>query len=147
MDDYIFLIIAVALSIFGAINQNKKKKNLSDQPSETVERPGNFFMDHFLSDGFLDETPMEVKPKVMVRPELKKEPMPVPMTVQRSGPYKSSFVSSLPDRSKKPLQPSLKKQLVEESDTEAENEETTGYLEDFSLRKAFIYSEILQRKY
>jgi hypothetical protein len=147
MEDYIFLIIAVALSIFGAINQNKKKKNLQDQPAGKPDRPGNSFMDHFLADSFLDEKPQEVKPKVMVRRELKKEPMPVPMTVQRSGPYKTSFVSSLPDRSKKPLQPTLKKQMVELIDTEAENEETTDYLEDFSLRKAFIYSEILQRKY
>ena len=148
MEDYIFLIIAVALSIFGAINQNKKKKNLADQSAGNAGKSGNFFMDHFLAEDFMDETPMEVKPREMVRPELKKEPMTVPMTVERSVPYKSSFVSTLPDRSKKTtLQPSMRKPMVELNDVETENEETTDYLEDFSLRKAFIYSEILQRKY
>jgi hypothetical protein len=147
MEDYIFLIIAVALSIFGAINQNKKKKNLLDESAGNAGKSGSSFMDHFLAEDFMNEIPQEVKPKELVRPELKKEPLPVPMTIQRSEPYKSSFVSTLPERSKKTLQPTMRKQMVELTDPEAENEERTDYLEDFSLRKAFIYSEILQRKY
>ena len=147
MKDYIFLIIAVALSIFGAIYQNKKKRPLQDQPAGKAERPGSSFMDHFLLEDFMAETPVEVKPKQMVRAELKKEPLPVPMIIEKSGPYKSSFVSTLPDRSKKTLQPTMRNKMVELNDIEAENEDTTDYLEDFSLRKAFIYSEILQRKY
>jgi hypothetical protein len=40
-----------------------------------------------------------------------------------------------------------KKVEVEDTETAVELSEEPGIMEDFSLRKAFIYSEILQRKY
>jgi hypothetical protein len=147
MDDYIFLLIAVALSIFGAINQNKKKKNLTEPLPEKTAKPRNFLMDQLLGEDFLSGPPVEVKPIVTVRPEMKREPLTNPMSVDKSGLYHTAFASTLPDRTKNPLQPSLKKQTVNLTNLEDEDEEMTGYLEDFSLRKAFVYSEILQRKY
>jgi len=145
MDDYIFLIIAIGLSIFGAINQNKKKKALDDPFSEKAAKPKNFFLDQLLGEDFLAEPVAEIKPMVM-RPALKKEPLVSPKPAERSGLYHGTFSSTL-DRSKKPLQPSLRKPMNEVVETENETEDTPDYLEDFSLRKAFVYSEILQRKY
>lgn len=147
MDDYIFLLIAIALSIFGAINQKKKKTSLADPLSEKDAKPRNFFMDQLLGEDFLSAEPVEEKPMVTARPEMKREPMVIPMTHEKTGLYHTTFASTLPDRKKKPIQVNLKKQTVELTATEDEDEETTSYLEDFSLRKAFIYSEILQRKY
>jgi len=146
MEDYIFLIIAVALSIFGAINQNKKK-NPVDPLSEKAANPRNFFMDQLLGEDFLNGSPVEIKPIVKARTEMKRELLTNPMSLEKSGLYHTAFASTLPDRTKKPLQSSMKKQTVELTVMEEEYEERTDYLEDFSLRKAFIYSEILQRKY
>jgi hypothetical protein len=147
MEDYIFLIIAVALSIFGAINQNKKKKDAENPLSEKTAKPRNFFMDQLLGEDFLAEPIAVVKPAVMAKPVLKKEPLDPPKPLQTAGLYHTTFVSTLPDRSKKPLQPTLKKTSFEMETQEPEEEEMASYLEDFSLRKAFVYSEILQRKY
>ena len=146
MDDYIFLIIAIALSILGAINQNKKKKAMDD-PAEKGVKPRNFFLDQLLGEEFLAESKVEIQQKVLVKPVLKKEPLVMPAPAVKSGLYHTSFVSTLPERAKKPLQPSTRKSLVEAPKPEDEDEETPGYLEDFSLRKAFVYSEIMQRKY
>ena len=147
MDDYIFLIIAISLSIFGAINQSKKKKAMDD-PAEQAARPRNSFLDQFLGEDFLAEPKVEIQPKVLVKPVLKKEPLVMPTPSVKSGLYHTSFVSTLPERSKKLLQPSTRKSLVEPAKPDPEQEEETpGYLEDFSLRKAFVYSEIMQRKY
>ncbi|MEI8113795.1 MAG: hypothetical protein WCI54_09195 [Bacteroidia bacterium] len=146
MDDYIFLIIAIALSIFGAINQNKKKKSMDD-PAQQGARPRNFFLDQLLGEDFLAEPKVEIQPKVLVKPVLKKEPLVMPVPAVKSGLYHTSFVSTLPERAKKPLQPSTRKSLVEAVKPDPEEEDAPGYLEDFSLRKAFVYSEIMQRKY
>ena len=147
MEDYIFLLIAIALSIFGAINQNKKKKDAENPLSEKKSSARNFFMDQLLGQDFLAEPIAEVKPQVMVKPKLKKEPLETPKPLQPTGLYHTTFVSTLPDRSKKQLQPSVRKTTIEPAEPESDLDETSGYLEDFSLRKAFIYSEILQRKY
>ncbi len=147
MDDYIFLLIAVALSIFGAINQKKKKKDAENPLSEKKSSARNFFMDQLLGPDFLAEPIGEVKPQVFVNTKLKKEPLVHSMPLKQTGLYHTTFESKLPDRPKKQLQPNLRKTIVEQSDPESELDESSGYLEDFSLRKAFVYSEILQRKY
>jgi len=147
MDDYIFLIIAIALSIFGAINQSKKKKAMDD-PAEKSARPRNFFMDQLLGEDFLAEPKVEENPVPLVKPVLKKEPLVSPAQFGQSGLYHNTrFSSTLPERAKKPLQATTRKPLSEAVEPESEEEEMPGYLEDFSLRKAFVYSEIMQRKY
>jgi hypothetical protein len=149
MDDYIFLIIAIGLSIFGAINQNKKKKDREkDNPlAEKVSKPRNFFMDQLLGEDFL-EKPMEAaKPPVRVRPVMEKTPLTVAMPTSQSVPFHPGFISTLPNRPIKNLQPTLRKPRVETVEEDQETDENPSYLEDFSLRKAFVYSEIMNRKY
>jgi hypothetical protein len=145
MEDYIFLLIAIALSIFGAINQNKKKK--SENPFEKEEiKPRNFFMDQLLGNDFL-EVPEKKKP-IPVRAK----PVPTPPTnknnivIQRGMNYQlPRFKSTLPDRPKHQSVLTVQRQKTENEIVEPE--ESIDYLEDFSLRKAFIYSQILERKY
>jgi len=145
MEDYIFLIIAIVLSIFGAINQNRKKK-IEDNPfTEVDEKPRNRFMDQLLGNDFLNEpevrkvTPIKIKP-VAVNVAAKST-----IDIPRGKFYHQTFKSTLPDRPKHELVHTSRKQKEEEEI--AEVEDSINYLEDFSLRKAFIYSEILNRKY
>jgi hypothetical protein len=149
MDDYIFLIIAIALSIFGAINQNKKKKQAENPFEEVDAKPRNFFMDQLLGKDFLDESEPEVKKVAPIRVN----PAPTKVAVVKSSNniqttgnfHLQKFKSTLPDRPKH-VTISTTQRIKEEVEI-VEPEETTNYLEDFSLRKAFVYSQILEQKY
>lgn len=145
MEDYIFLIIAIVLSIFGAINQNRKKK-IEDNPfTEVAEKPRNRFMDQLLGNDFLNEpevrkvTPIKIKP-VAVNVAAKST-----IDIPRGKFYHQTFKSTLPDRPKhEMIRTTWKQKDNEEYD---EINESMNYLEDFSLRKAFIYSEIMNQKF
>jgi hypothetical protein len=145
MKDYIFLIIAIVLSIFGAISQNKKKK-IEDNPFATAEeKPRNRFLDQLLGADFLNE------PEVRKVPPIKIKPVPVNLAnkstidIPRGKFYHQTFKSTLPDRPKHELIQTTWKQKQDEEIFEVE--ESINYLDDFSLRKAFVYSEIMNRKY
>jgi hypothetical protein len=145
MEDYIFLIIAIVLSIFGAINQNKKKK-AGDKPfAEEIEEPRNRFMDQLLGRDFLDEPLVKKAPPVRINPTRVNIAAKSTSEIPRSKFYHQTFKSTLPDRPKHELVQTSRKQKAEEEMTEVED--SINYLEDFSLRKAFVYSEILNRKY
>jgi len=143
MEDYIFLIIAIVLSIFGAINQNKKKKADDNPYTETADGSRNSFMDQLLGRDFLDEPVVGKAPPVQVKPTqvTPKNTIDIP----RGKFYHQKFESTLPDRPKHELVHTSRKQKEEEEIVG--DEESINYLEDFSLRKAFVYSEILNRKY
>lgn len=149
MEDYIFLIVAVALSIYAAINKNKKNKEapiLLEEEEELEENNArNFFMDQLLGEDFLEE-PIVKKPKpvkiaqIPAKPEFKSG-----LDTNNKGLFRSRFVSTLPERIKRPSVSSMNIQPEEDEDNLME--ETGSYLDDFSLRKAVIYSQILERKY
>ncbi len=148
MEDYIFLIIAVALSIYAAINKSKKEKNApipveEEEPEEDNAR--NFFLDQLLGEDFLEE-PKEKKLKPMRIPQIPdRTEFKSSLDMNKKGLFKSRFVSTLPERVKRPSVSSMNIQTEEEEDNLME--ETSSYLDDFSLRKAVIYSQILERKY
>lgn len=148
MEDYIFLLIAIALSIFGAINQNRKKKSEGQPASEQEEDARSFFMDQFLNDDddFFAEKE-EVVPYVKKPPVVTKEPVVVRQEAWQSTLRQSTFKSTLPERPKSSLHTTVKSAAVEMQDDDSETEQGGGYLEDFSLRKAFVYTEIMTRKY
>ena len=149
MEDYIFLIVAVALSIYAAINKNKKNKEapiLLEEEEELEENNArNFFMDQLLGKDFLEE-PKEKKLKPMRIPQIPdRTEFKSSLDMNKKGLFKSRFVSTLPERIKRPSVSSMN--LQTEENEEISTEETGSYLEDFSLRKAVIYSQILERKY
>lgn len=145
MEDYIFLIIAIVLSIFGAINQNKKKK-IEDNPfTEVEEKPRNSFMDQLLGGDFLKEPEVRNAPPVLKKPIQVAVPPKSTIDIPRGKFYHQVFKSTLPDRPKHEMLKTTWKQKEEEE--VVEGEESINYLEDFSLRKAVIYSEIMNRKY
>lgn len=150
MEDYIFLFIAILLSIFGAINQNKKKGIQQSEPEEPQVRDAhrNPFLNFELMDVEDEEDAYERKARddakradFLRRVEEKKE------QASRSTLSQSTLSSStLPDRPKKKvIKPAMK--VIETEESTTVTGEGTSYFEDFSLRKAIIYSEILQPKY
>lgn len=147
MEDYIFLIIAVLLSIFGAINKNKKKK-AAEMPAETTEEhSGNYLLDELFGDDFMEEkqTP-EVKPapakQSTPEPKIWKEPQ-----IVRQAYSHQPFKSSLPARAKRQSISTMKKP-DEEPVVETDQPALSGNFTDrFSLRNAIVYSTILERKY
>jgi hypothetical protein len=145
MEDYIFLIIAIVLSIFGAINQNKKKK-IEDNPfAKAEEKPRNRFMDQLLGADFLNESEVKTAPQVKIKPVPVNFAAKSTIDIPRGKFYHQVFKSTLPDRPKHELIQTTWKQKEEEDIMDVE--ESINYLEDFSLRKAFVYSEIMSRKY
>lgn len=145
MEDYIFLIIAIVLSIFGVINQNKKKKIEENPFSEAEEKPRNSFMDQLLGADFLNEPEVKKAPPVRIKPMQTKVATKNTIEIPREKFYHQVFKSTLPDRPKHELLKTTWKHKIEEEIVE--DEESINYLEDFSLRKAVIYSEIMNRKY
>ena len=145
MEDYIFLIIAIVLSIFGAINQNKKKKAEANPFAEEIDEPRNGFMDQLLDRDFLDEPVVKRAPKVRINPAPVNVVAKSTSEIPRSKFYHQAFESTLPNRPKHEVIQTSRK--LKEEEEIVEEEESVNYLEDFSLRKAFIYSEILNRKY
>jgi len=145
MEDYIFLIIAIVLSIFGAINQNKKKKIEENPFSEAEEKTGNSFMDQLLGADFLNEPEVKKAPPVRIKPMQTKVATKNTIEIPRDKFYHQVFKSTLPDRPKHELLKTTWKH--KEEDEIVDDEESINYLEDFSLRKAVIYSEIMNRKY
>lgn len=151
MEDYIFLIIAVAISIFGALNKKRKDK-MAQQPVEEISeeeevKRRNYFMDQLLGEDFLDEEEAPPAPKVRVPSTPAKVVSKSSDEVRRGMNYQlPRFKSTLPDRPKHKSLVSTQRIKVEEPIL-LESEETTNYLEDFSLKKAVIYSALLEPKY
>jgi len=144
MEDYIFLIIAVVISIFAAINKNKKKAAADIQVVTENDEPSDSFMDQLFDLDFPEE---EDQIPARVSPVEKKEPLVAPLPMRPQMNYQSTFKSSLPDRSGSIKQTIAKKEFLKEAEPEIEADETSDYIADFSLRKAFVYSEIMNPKY
>lgn len=145
MDDYIFLIIAVVISIFAAIKKSKKKEEIP-LPGE-VKRPRNFLLDQLLGEDFLAESNEEFEDPMSIQPVLKKEPLVVAPEIRTSKLMRKGSSLSLPKRTSRGIQLSVKPKNLSGFELETEEEESDGSYEGFSLRKAVIYSEILNPKY
>lgn len=152
MEDYIFLIIAVAISIFAAINKSQKAK-MAGQPNEKVDaeaqaaRRRRQFMDQLLGEDFLADDEEEKAPPMRVQPAPQKVVFKSSSDIQKGLNYQlPRFRSTLPDRPKHKTITTTQWKKVEE-EAVVEPEESISYLEDFSFRKAIVYSQIIERKY
>lgn len=193
MEDYIFLIIAILISLFGALNKNKKKAGadaLEDQPAARPSRTDPFVNFEMADMEDEEQAPVRkvqeapAKSDRRVNPFLNFEMMGMEdeeeeyerkrkeeqarrereikergineatrTSLQNSRErakdkifHPTRFQSTLPDRPKKvAIKPQIR--LKEEQQAMEEQSDRSSYLEDFSLRKAVIYSIILERKY
>ncbi|MCY1722703.1 hypothetical protein OU798_20305 [Prolixibacteraceae bacterium Z1-6] len=128
MDDLIVIILTLAVAVIGVINQQKKKKAAQNPAGKVTKQPTDFWdMIMDAQNEQAENVPEYVEPQTEF--EEYKEP---------EDKIEYQFVPS------------------SEGITEIENEtkviskkklQATVDGEEFSLRKAVIYNEILQRKY
>lgn len=141
MEDYIFILIAILLSVFGAINRKKKQGQITAEEEETpaVRRP-SVFEQLFDDPLFAEEKPREVQPA-----ETKRfSPAEAYQAIsKRKTPAKSSSVPLV----RKPTIPLRKPPIVIETREHPPKRKVHPLMKDFTLKKAVVYSEILQRKY
>lgn len=145
MEDYIFIILAIILSIVGAVGRNKNKKspaNIGSVGSQPTRKP-NFF-DQFMNETFFEETPVS---KPVITPVQKSNPV-----APRKKTEKNIRQTFLTDESterniKRPPSQLAKVESIKKQVPARKNKEIHELMKDFSLRKAIIYSEIIDRKY
>jgi hypothetical protein len=144
MEDYIFLLIAVALSIFGAIKQKKKKNDENAVESNPINTEPSF-MDNWLNNDFLEPLKNNLIPEPKVSFVKEKVPVIAGNEIPRQKYFHQDFKSTLPKRT---LHSSLSSPITKKTDEESTDmDDSNNYLEDFSIRKAIIYSEIIKPKY
>lgn len=151
MEDYIFIIIAIVLSIFGAINKKKK------EDARAAEQGSSHGEKSVFSDVFDDEFFSPVKPAAntvpppVVKPAPKpKEKMQAPRKMEAPArlqrqPLKREFLKHSYNRPERKIEQLEIVKLGDHSPTTTKK--THSVLDGFSLKKAVIYSEILQRKF
>ena len=144
MEEYIFIILAIVLSILGAVNRNKNKKNAANPaaPSRPARKPTIF--DQFLDETLFEETPVE-----------KQEPLTVPAPPPVAPAQRSEKVSKKPFLNHESTETQIKKKTSQIEKTEIIREKIPAkknrgghdIMNGFSLKKAIIYSDIIHRKY
>ncbi|WP_372773676.1 hypothetical protein [Mangrovibacterium sp.] len=153
MEDYIFIIIALVLSVFGALNQQKKKREQELQKEDDMEIPSrSVFEEFFDGDPIMSDRTSEnsVPPPVVKQVSSKREKLKAPPPMQAPSKLKynalkhESLTHSYRREERKTQALQLEKLKVED-----DSKLTPRNLirQDFSLRKAVVYSEILNRKY
>ena len=134
MEDYIFIIIAIILSVIGAISQGKKKRaaELEMQKAETDEPEHPSVFDALFEDDFFNDSVLVSKPVEMPAP-----PPPVVFQAPVESKTKTRPTIAKPEKKKPAVKSAQMKKHPIRNKIAAE----------FSLKKAVIYSEILNRKY
>lgn len=151
MEDYIFIIIAIVLSVFGAINK-KKKQDAARSGSDDAHSEHSFLDDLFGEHEFEPERsrPSVVPPPVQRPAPRKKEKLNAPERMEAPArltytPLKrESLKHSYLGLERKPRELQL---VVLDPDDKHPAKKKHPMLEGFSMEKAVIYSEILQRRY
>jgi hypothetical protein len=130
MEDYIFILIAILLSIFGAINRKKKQDQTAVDDDAVASSRSSVFDQLFEDPLFADKKP-QVKPQVFEQTagETYKPPVrkTAPVIVQPVLVRKPPIAAKIPDQPPK--------------------RRTHPLMKGFSLKKAVVYAEILNRKY
>ena len=142
MDDYIFIIIAIVLSAIGAINKNKKKRMAQQNPEQRKPtRQPSFFDQLFDDPAFKDEPEPVLIRQTQEQIEKPTFQKPIKKEVLKPTRHSTLMKTEVASRNIKRMAPSVDENQQETEDTRE------SIRNDFSLRKAIIYSEILERKY
>lgn len=158
MDDLIPFLILVAISIVGAVARKKKRPVDSNVPNRRPEPAQDDFLSWMerIADNRPEPVPFGMN-EVEFEEEIVEEPVTVPVVespVQRPNLFAnySGFIS--PDEKEQMIRKEAPRSIVKDAkenlsaqtikDNEIGNEKITV---DFDLKKAVIYSELLNRKY
>lgn len=136
MDDLIVIILTILIVIIGALNQLKKQKQAAKQPEEKNPEPG-------IWETLFDESEDVELQTVGQSMEVQQEPFQLESTEPEITDYR--FGQTEEGRT-------FLFQREPESSGEGENVQVADSLiegigEEFTLRKAVVYSEILNTKY
>lgn len=129
MEDYFVIILTLVIAVVGIFNRKKKKNTAKTPLGEGVEQPAGFWDTIMnLPEEFNEGTVAEY-----VEPESVVEEYDVPVEKQ-----KYSFTAA-----------SERKSIVTDTTKMKSNRKRKVMIdgEEFSLKKAVIYSEIMNRKY
>ena len=129
MDDIIVIILTLIVALFGIIINKKKKNATHSTAAQTTNEPSDFW--DMIMDGGNKGQETNIPEYEEPEPELEEMVESV---------IKSSYQFSAINRGRSDIKDELKKVVVQKKNV------TIGG-EEFSLRKAVIYSEILNRKY
>ncbi|GAP69797.1 hypothetical protein BA6E_121248 [Bacteroidales bacterium 6E] len=147
MDDVIVIILTLVLTIVAAINQNKKKKS----PHSEQKTPD--FWETILGQESPLPRPVEVeeiKPPVEKKRKGTSVPVSNPLRNQitrRMSPTLINDELSIAEGGRHNDIVSLLNSQKEKEEALGNLQEASGIMEDFSLKKAVIYSEIIHPKY
>ena len=135
MDDIIVIIILVALSVIGAVTRSKKKKeNAGSSNPSGVQRKSPDFWESLFEDNQTESEEIIVEDNMMYVQE--------PIIVEpKQNTTSKLFEEGSPKRKDKILQDEIKKDEIGKSGKQK------IILEGFSLKKAIVFSEIINQKY
>ena len=157
MDDLIPFLIVVLISIIGAATRKKKKRSF---PGSIVEEEPRRREDDFMSwmERFVDDEPLQnpyvQQPVAQVEPEVEEvEPEVVEPKVEINRAFNqySGFIS--PEEHERLVEREAPHETTKSIKAEAEEPIKEGEIgkaqdiTDFDLRRAVIFSTILERKY
>lgn len=129
MDDIIVIILTLIVALFGILNNKKKKNANQSMAAETSNEPSGFW--DMIMDG--GNNVQEANIPEYVEPEPEEEEIKEPV-------MQSKYRFSASNKGSSDIKDELKKVVVQKKGVTIDGEE-------FSLRKAVIYNEILNRKY
>jgi hypothetical protein len=148
MDDVLIIILTLVLTVVAAINQAKKKKQQTNAVSEA--EPG--FWESLMQEADITLTQVKNQPVTVTS-----EPVPVKPASRAAKSRDSVRKSATADTGKihhrfseggrnEAILTHLKSQTSESDELSMTGNQPT-VLEEFSLRNAIIYSEIIHPKY
>ena len=143
MEDYIFIIIAIVLSILGAVNKGKKKENAGAVTNEGVSGQPNSFFKHFLDDDFLGQP--EVKPAPVYTASQPKAKTPKIKKTMGHTPFLPG--ESRVRRIRERTFISKKVEIIQNKPISSKPKVSREIMKGFSLKKAVVYSEIIEKRY
>jgi hypothetical protein len=133
MDDLIVIILTLIIAVVGALGQIKKRKQSHTENQNAGQEPGNFWDVFQKEQDYTVDQQTEMMqyetPEPLLSEKEKVESSVKPYDFSAENEGKSIFKV---DKTIKAFQ---------------EKEPLRSKLKDFSLKKAVIYSEILNRKY
>ena len=133
MDDLLIIILTLVVAVIGAFGRKKKKEANQSQSAGGTQQPQDFW------DMFMNQGEQQQKQPQFIYEDEPEEAPEEKIVVEKKGRPKYSFSAEEEGKS------DIKEELIKSLDSERKKVQIEG--EDFSLRKAVIYSEILNRKY
>ena len=135
MDDLLVIILTLIIAVVGALSQIKKKRQQTQPKANSLNRESNNIWNILLEN---QEYPVEQEEEIIEPPDIEQVISTEPEVVETPTPQyefsaenegESIYGSDITKKQNLGIHPMKKK------------------LKDFSLKKAVIYSEILNRKY